>query len=527
VQIVGSNAPFLTPLRVFLTSQCPGCDHGAVIWAKRYWGLLAVIATVVLLYLLLPLGTALEFGKDEGFEVIKPYLCMKGFVLYKDIWNDQPPILTILLTCAFRIWGPTILVARLVAAGFGLVLFVGFFQLVRQRSGIWTALLATFLLLASPVVLRLSASVMLETPAFAIGLVSALLLFQWSRRRHWGWLLASGAVMGIALQVKLTAGLLAPAILGEIALNCCCNRNQRWLRATAQDIAQWGASVVLIFLAIGIFWARGSLQSSFRSHFVQRPVAGYGRAEDRVLTASYLLRHADGLGAAAIGLVLLVRRKRWRECAFPAVLLLTASAIHAVHRPWWNYYYLHFAIPLAWLAGIALKEMISAGSACLATPLRLSRNRTWTGLAILALAALLLARPERRLEANMRDLRHRPTVASSRIVTTMRQYADRTHWAYAERVIYPFHAQVLVPPELAVIVLKRFWSGQITDEGIVAACKRYHAEQLILTDTPSAEWTELLASQYVLACTENDSTLYVAKSIYEPTRDSPGNEKQQ
>ena len=458
--------------------------------------LAGVVGAVLVVYSFLPLATALELGHDEGFEVIKPFLCMKGFALYKEIWNDQPPVLTVLLTWAFKTCGPTILTARMVAAAFGLTLFVVFFELVRQRSGLWPAILATALLLTSPVVLLLSVSVMLEAPAFAMALLSALLSFQWCRRQHWGWLLASGAVMGIALQIKLTAVLVAPAMLVDIALTRWFPRNPRRLRATAQDIARWGASAVLIFLAIGMLWARGSLQSSFRSHFVERGAAGYGSPEDYVLPASCFLRHADGLAAAAIGLVLLVQRKRWREGAFPAVFLLTVSAIHAVHRPWWDYYYLHFAIPLAWLAGIALKEMISAASACLATPVRLNRARTWTGLALLALAALLLARPERRLEATMEYLRHEPAVASSRIVATMRQYANRTHWAYADRVIYPFHARVLVPPELAVIMFKRFWSGQITDAGIVAICKRYYTEQLILSGTPPPEWTELLASQY-------------------------------
>jgi Dolichyl-phosphate-mannose-protein mannosyltransferase len=480
----------------------------------------AVAAAVLLIYSFLPLASALEFGDDEGFEVIKPFLCMKGFSLYKEIWSDQPPLLTVVLTWAFRMWGPTIVTARMVAAGFGVALFVVFFELVRQRSGLWAAVLAGLLLLGSPVVLQLSVSVMLETPAFVMALLSALLLFQWCKHRHTGWLLASGAAMGLALQIKLTACLVGPAMLAEITLAQWFSGKPRWLRATVQGIAQWSVSFMLVFLAIGIVWARGSLQSSFRSHFAERPTAGWGRAEEHVLPGGLLLRHADGLGAAAIALVLLAARKRWREGAFPAVLLLTVSAIHAVHRPWWTYYYLHFALPLAWLGGLALREMISAASGWLAPPLGLTYARTWKGLALLGLAALLLARPERRLEANIKDLRHRPTVASSRLVATIRQYAGRTHWVYADKVIYAFHAQVLVPPELAVIMFKRFWSGQITTEGIVAACKHYHAEQLVFTDAPAPEWSELLASQYVLACTENDSTLYVAKSIYDPVRTS-------
>src|SRR5207302_2589522 len=62
--------------------------------------------------------------------------------------------------------------------------------------------------------------------------------------------------------------------------------------------------------------------------------------------------------AAAVSVVLAARCKRLREITFPLTLLATAAAIHSVHRPWWNYYYLHFAIPIAWLAGYALNEGI-------------------------------------------------------------------------------------------------------------------------------------------------------------------------
>jgi len=503
-----------------------GCEHGWVSRLKHLGGLLGVLAALLLVYSFLPLGTALEFGGDEGFEVIKPFLCLKGFSLYKEIWNDQPPVFTVLLTWAFKIWGPTILVARLVAAGFGLGLFATFFLLVRQRSGLRSAMLASFLLLASPVVLQLSVSVMLEAPAFATALLSAALLFQWCRHPHRGWLLASGAVMGIALQIKLTAVLVVPAVLAEVALTRWSSRSQLWARGAALDIVQWVTSVAALFLAIGLVWASGSFQSSFRSHFMERPVPGHSRAENYVLPASRLREHADGLGAAFIGLVVLVRQKRWREYAFPAALLLTASAIHAVHRPWWNYYYLHLAIPLAWLGGAGLSDIISAVSTSWSTgPFRLASAGAWKGVVLCALAALLLARPEKRLEANLRDLRQRPRVDPSVIVAKMRQYAPGTHWAYADPVIYPFHAQVPVPPELAIVMLKRFWSGQITVEAVVATCKRYHAEQLVLPATPSSKWDELLASDYLAVCAERGWALYVARTLCQPPRGGAEKEK--
>src|SRR6266498_2727246 len=117
---------------------------------RNLGGLLFVMGAGGLLFCFLPLATAFEMGDDEGFEVIKAFMCSKGYKLYTEIWNDQPPVSTMILKTAFDWFGPSILTARLVAAGFGLLLLGVFHELVRSRSGKWTALLATFLLLAAP-----------------------------------------------------------------------------------------------------------------------------------------------------------------------------------------------------------------------------------------------------------------------------------------------------------------------------------------------------------------------------------------
>src|ERR1035437_1426486 len=113
-------------------------------------GLTAVLAMLVLFYALLPLGSALEFGGDEGIELIKGFMCSKGFALYKDIWNDQPPLFTVLLAAGFKAFGPSLLAALLIAAGLSLLLFGVVYSLVSQRAG----MRAAFLAMATPWVPR-------------------------------------------------------------------------------------------------------------------------------------------------------------------------------------------------------------------------------------------------------------------------------------------------------------------------------------------------------------------------------------
>lgn len=481
---------------------------------KNLRGLLLVIALLVILYSLLPLGTALQFGGDEGLELCKGFMCSKGFALYTQIWNDQPPIFTLILSHAFKILGPSLLVARLIVVGFGLLFLGTFFRLVNQRLGQWPAFWAAFFLMASPVVFQISASVMLEVPAFAIALLSACFLFKWSKQPHWGWLLASGFIMGIALQTKLTAILFLPAMLVEIVLTRQPDRDRLWWKTAFVNLVQWGTAAAITFAMIGLFWARGSFQSSLKSHFSEHLVSGMGRPEDFPFDLSIVWNHFECVTAATVGVLIIAKRKRWRSFAFPIVLLLTGLTIHAVHRPWWSYYYLHLALPLAWLAGFAVSEAILIISQLLsASRFHVSSSKTWQGIALCALTALVLVRSERRLEATVEDMRQRLSVDADPVVAKMKVYADRTHWVYSQIEIYPFHARLPMPPELTVVVLKRFWSGQITVREIVETCKRYQTEQLLLKrGNIGKEWDGIL-KDYFVAYQNNDFVLYVTKRL--------------
>ena len=171
----------------------------------------------------------------------------------------------------------------------------------------------------------------------------------------------------------------------------------------------------------------------------------------------------------------------FRRVVFPYVLLLTVVLVHVVQRPWWPYYYLHFAIPLAWLAGYAVGEL----SGLLLRP----GKRDWrriVGLAGTAMAgaimlALIATEGGGRLVSEVERVRDLPRIEDSPLIATVRRYASRTRWVYTRSSIYAFHARLAVPPELAVLVRKRFWSGQISDAQILAIIQGYAAEQILVS----------------------------------------------
>lgn len=240
--------------------------------------------------------------------------------------------------------------------------------------------------------------------------------------------------------------------------------------------------------------------------------------EDHQFEPKLLREHAECVLAAAAGVGLALARKRGREIAFPVALLFTDSLVHVVHRPWWDYYYLHLAVPLAWLAGWAVNELIQ-DILRLHAKYRfklssLEGKRQW---ALCLLVALVITRSELRLEWMTKDLRKHPSAGTNPIVAKMKEYAGRTHLAYSESGLYTFHARLPTPPELAVVTLKRFWSGQVTTAGIIEICRHKQIEMLVLPKTKvTQEWEAFLGENYSTAARDDNSVLFVSKQIENP-----------
>jgi hypothetical protein len=83
-----------------------------------------------------PLRMAVQIGADEGFEAAKATLCLHGHRLYSEVWNDQPPLHTWLVTQVLQHVSSGILGPRLVTAVFAAILLVCVFTIVCRASGL-------------------------------------------------------------------------------------------------------------------------------------------------------------------------------------------------------------------------------------------------------------------------------------------------------------------------------------------------------------------------------------------------------
>ncbi len=91
--------------------------------------------------LLIPLDNVFEYDPDEGINVMKALLHIKGYALYTEIWSDQPPLLTIIMSYWFKLFGLSVYNGRLLILIFSALLLWAFYQIVRNSWGHLCALL--------------------------------------------------------------------------------------------------------------------------------------------------------------------------------------------------------------------------------------------------------------------------------------------------------------------------------------------------------------------------------------------------
>ena len=235
-------------------------------------------------------------------------------------------------------------------------------------------------------------------------------------------------------------------------------------------------------------------------------------------------------GFAVLGLFLGLVQRRW-AVVFPTVFFVTSFLAHAWHRPWWDYYYLHLSIPMAWLGALGVqwtwdslvgnrdvgnrgwgmgngetrggapsprpsppvgaREGKQAQSEeCASSPRRLRWWRLrelwpgWRAAGLIAafsfcLSGFLVEFPER-YERETAFLHAKPSSTEEKILAQLKERRADTRWLYTDRPIWCAHANILIPPELAVLSLKRIASGDITHAEFLRLLYHYRPEQIVL-----------------------------------------------
>jgi hypothetical protein len=517
-----------------------------------------LLAGFVGLQCLLPLRTAIQLGADEGFEYAKATLWLKGYHFYTEIWCDQPLLHTFWITRVLKHVSPSVLGARLVTSAFALLLLASAFGLTRRVHGLGVATLTTALLITSPGFLELGSSCMMEIPSLAPAVAALAVLVVGPRSRYHLAEVVAGALFAMALQSKFIGVIYLPLVGLALWRRCAmpgtplasstthhssfvipraphpgpsdesgCSgasaerrHDDRWkcaalyrVAATVPGItsgAVFGLSLLAGLVGVhfligeGGFWVQ--LEQSWASHFAGARSFEYGSPSDRPFDWSLLLKNWDATVPGLVGIGCMLR---WIRSApwgwLPLAWTVFTLAVFGAHTPWWSYYYVHNAIPLCWCAALG---WVSVGRS-------LGARRWRSGFVWFAVAALgATAWTGARLYLEVQSMQALPRLHSALVLREISRYRPFTHFFYAEEPIYSFHANIPMPPKLAVAALKRFWSGELTNSRLVEELQRVRPGVILLTnDTRERPFQAWMQREYRLVFEDAKHRLYVLRSV--------------
>ena len=177
--------------------------------------------------------------------------------------------------------------------------------------------------------------------------------------------------------------------------------------------------------------------------------------------------------------------------------------VFATHKPWWPYYYVHLAIPLCWCAAIG----VEAGWIHLRRRLGLS---LFLGVFAICAAGWMGSR----VYLQISGIRHSPQTYSSLVLGEIQRLKPFAKFIYTDESIYSFHAGIPMPPDLAVLPLKRLWSGDMTNARVAEEMQAIKPEVILLrNDTREVPFQELIDAEYRVVYQDANHRLYTRKAL--------------
>lgn len=395
---------------------------------------------------------AFEFNPDEGTNLIKARLVREGFDLYKQIWSDQPPLFTALLSSWFGLFGSSVYSGRLLVLLFSILLLWGLYQNIRIRIDILTARIACLFLILSSGFPLLSISVMIGIPSLALAVLSLYCATAYACSGRKTELALSAGFMAFSLLTKFFTVFMVPIILLEIILRK--NQDKKTSDRVLLPGIFWFSGVTLIYslVIIAYFYPELRLftEQLFKPHIAQINIPG---ADFSVIIRS-LIQDFDLTLLAIFGLLTNLRAKKSGQILLPGLWLGMTLLFFTLHRPVWDHYYLLISIPICWLAAIFFTRS-----------LRKIRDRKslfyFPALLLIILTAAMA--PLKLLDAGfLLDLSGKGEERKVLDLIAGTQKANR--WIFTDLPIYAFKGNLLVPPETAVLTVKRIPTTELIEQ---------------------------------------------------------------
>lgn len=283
-----------------------------------------------------------SLGGDEGMELSKAFSHLRDPAGFARSWNDQSPVFSWMIAGVWKVTGFSIPAARWLTALLTALIPFSVALTLRPWGLSWAALALGPGMLLHPTIAPILGSCMQDLPAVALGAASVIplvLLSRWPAASF----PASVLVAGFALYFKPTAA------FGCVLLAFHLPR-RLWM-AYGVSVLTWLTWCLAISGLVG-----SDLLRAIAAHSYHGPEVDFFA----VRLAGAIAPSASFLCIAAVGAFLSGRFCAPKVAAWIVGSFALFLAIHVLHRPFWDYYSTHLAIPIVVLLGVGIVSAVRA-----------------------------------------------------------------------------------------------------------------------------------------------------------------------
>ncbi|HZU29878.1 MAG TPA: hypothetical protein VFB79_02110 [Candidatus Angelobacter sp.] len=465
-------------------------------------------------------------GGDEGMELSKELLVAKQPLAIHSVWNDQEWFFSLLFGQIFRAVGYHPAIPRLFALLCATAYCISLRRLMPNGAGALAHLCAILVFLCYPTAVVLSMSGMLELPATVLALMGAQSLILRRIKRNMLFLLLGGMLVGMAIQIKLTAGMAFGAATIAFTIFTAASYFQSresavWKQACVHYLI-WFAGVAVSFCVLA--WL--SPEYSFDHLWASHVRASSHIPADQLPYLTFGWKDLFVSGAVCAGFVLgigwiLKLREPAGPWLLPVCYGVCLMAIHSTHRPFWQYYYIHFAAAFAPITGWFFIEMVRVGLRAGSKSMSLPILKNTGMLATIGGAALIsfwAATDLKETGGELSGLLHCEPASKDPIVKLLRDLSPQVKLVFSRDNSTVAAAGLVMVPELTVLPKKRFWDG-FTEKQLLAIITDRKPEVIILGKTfeeKDARWRPVLQASYRRVLESDTLVVYVSQTIKLP-----------
>ncbi|WP_353929263.1 glycosyltransferase family 39 protein [Okeanomitos corallinicola TIOX110] len=443
----------------------------------------------------MPIEKVFEFDPDEGIALTQANLYSKGIInSHLQSWSDQPPLFPILISKYLDFFSIHISNARILTLLFATLLIWSFGQILRLSVGKSTAIITIFLLIISINFLRLSVSVMKAIPCLSLGMLSIYfsILYTLNLQRHW--LILSGIILALSLQIKMIMIFLMPIIIiyllissYEISLPGLKNiSTPNIVNLLKSPISIWLFSLSTVFITIGLITQSLNLEKILLFHLSPNLKDNFSTHNSFQDVIYIYLQNFDALLLSLLGCKYQNATEKDINNTFqkhiykiPVSWLIIITIIFLKHKPIWYHYIILISVPLIWLSAYGIKEVLEQ--------LKLVKIQQYqfSKFALFTICFTLLVIPVKLgvIQWENHSFIQKSSVRFANLERIL-SYKNQSQWLFTDIGMYGFYSQLNIPPEITVISRKRLGSGTLKSDFLIKVLEKYQPEQILINRFP-------------------------------------------